>query len=679
MNAQNIEVPNLPVNNLYDSAIHYSFINQPRSIQFSYSALQKIDKTDKKRIAKLFFNIGTQMTDMGRYDLLVAHIDTLFKTAKDLNIELLNGHGHFFKYKLLYLKNDKGFSAKSEMNQALKIYEAENAPEVVATYANLAEFMLSSKFEYKALDYFKILLEKVNGPEVSGRSKFDSYLLYASSLSKLTIPEKEQYLDSIYTYNQKAKELLLAGVKCKKRAPFFICCNDIYYGIRKNDLKLAHENVEKALQMKIDSNQHFLYAYVYSNIIDYYLHPNVQELDKAEYYCNQILSRQQDNSTSEYLPQIYRALGKIAFLRKNYDKMEAFYLKADSTFKANIVQKNVERISELETEFNINNMQLENERANRKLQTQSNRNYLLSISTFFLMVLFIVFVYLNKVLKSKNALLLEQKEILVNQKDSLADLVQKLKDTNLKLQNNLVAFAESNKALEYFSKHLSHDLRAPVRIMSQFANILIKKNENKLDRDSIQYLYFISDNANTLKKMILETLNNAIITQNIDIYEVDLNTVLNTVTKNLSPEIERLYASIDSEILPNIVGYESEMIQLFQNIIENALKYKQKDIAPRIRIRCAEDDNFIYLSFSDNGKGIKQENISTLFDIFSSSNYGNDSYGIGLNSCLSIVKNYGGSIDVESQVEVGSVFIITLQKQRAYKKISQDAMVESDV
>ena len=101
MNAQNIEVPNLPVNNLYDSAILYSFINQPRSIQFSYSALQKIDKTDKKRIAKLFFNIGTQMTDMGRYDLLVAHIDTLFKTAKDLNIELLNGHGHFFKYKLL--------------------------------------------------------------------------------------------------------------------------------------------------------------------------------------------------------------------------------------------------------------------------------------------------------------------------------------------------------------------------------------------------------------------------------------------------------------------------------------------------------------------------------------------------------------------------------------------------
>lgn len=146
--------------------------------------------------------------------------------------------------------------------------------------------------------------------------------------------------------------------------------------------------------------------------------------------------------------------------------------------------------------------------------------------------------------------------------------------------------------------------------------------------------------------------------------EVNLNKIVDEVRSNLQDDINRLNASIKCCDLPTVKGHRTDFIQLFQNLISNALKYKKPDVEPCVDI-CSKPLNDGYeLMVKDNGKGITSDAVQRIFKEFDRGDAtDNQGYGIGLATCKRIIKSYQGTFDVQSTVNVGSTFIFTLRNQ----------------
>lgn len=670
LNTQSSNLPDLPASSLYDSAFYYCYTNPQLSIDYSSKAIQKFDQMHRKEIGELYFNIGRQLIDLGQYDVLPSYADSLIKLADKQSFELLRGHASYFRA-YFFTSNNKNFLAQNELNNAIIVYNNLNSAEIIEAYSFLGENMLYSRTEDKSLEYYEMALTKMNYYNPSNIVKLKLYSIYALVLTKLEVRQNDNNLDKIHFYNEKAKELIKKGINHPKRLPLYIQCVDLFYNLKKNNLVMAKINAEGLISLVPDEKRYLSYCFTVIPLIQYYLHPEVHNLDKAEYYCHKIISLCKDKPIKDFESQAYKFLANIAYQKKEYDKIIPLSKIADSIFIAFLNEKNVSKVIELEGYFNNYSINMEKEKAIKENKLQKSVNLMLVLTLCFLLVILILFYYLykqskgfNRLLEEKNNQLLEQKDLLVQQTENLNLLNKILQNNKVNLQNSLINFEESNKKLESIGFQLSHDLREPVRMIVSFSQIIYKKYADRFDAKGLEYLGFIKDSGDRLNKMILEILQNAQKTKRLDTYNIDLSVILEISRMNLIEKIARTKTIIEAEKLPHIEGYESEMIQLFMNIIDNAIKYKKEDVPPKLSIKCQQEYDKIILSFTDNGKGIEADKIDTIFDLFKTSNYGNDSYGIGLNSCISIVKEYDGTIKVNSELGQGTTFIVTLGKKR---------------
>lgn len=228
--------------------------------------------------------------------------------------------------------------------------------------------------------------------------------------------------------------------------------------------------------------------------------------------------------------------------------------------------------------------------------------------------------------------------------------------------------ADSNDKLKAFAHIASHDLRAPLRRMNGFAVLLEKKYGALLDAAGKEYINFISSNSDKLSDLISDILNTSLLQhQNSKATEeIDLSAVLNEVLSNLKDDIENLNATIEYYDLPTVKGYHSDFIQLFQNFISNALKYRKPDIPPSIKIRSEVLNDSYQLTVQDNGLGISDDAIQNIFKEFDRGNAKDDEgYGIGLATCKRIIKAYQGTLNVQSTPDLGSAFIFTVKDRES--------------
>ncbi|MDD5773501.1 MAG: PAS domain S-box protein [bacterium] len=228
-----------------------------------------------------------------------------------------------------------------------------------------------------------------------------------------------------------------------------------------------------------------------------------------------------------------------------------------------------------------------------------------------------------------------------------------------KAEDNL---KRANENLEQFAYVASHDLQEPLRTMSSFSQLLAHRYKARLDPDADDFIDFITDAANRMQKLIIDLLAYSRIgrveTQKTD---VDCNSVLGKVVTILSSVIEGTGAVITHDTLPVSVCNESNFLQLFQNLISNAIKFRGKE-APHIHISAKKNGNEWLFSVSDNGIGIDEKYKEKIFLIFQRL-HGRDKYpgtGIGLSICKKIIETHGGRIWVESQVGKGSTFYFTI-------------------
>ncbi|MBF0522568.1 MAG: HAMP domain-containing protein [Candidatus Omnitrophica bacterium] len=220
----------------------------------------------------------------------------------------------------------------------------------------------------------------------------------------------------------------------------------------------------------------------------------------------------------------------------------------------------------------------------------------------------------------------------------------------------------SNENLEQFAYVASHDLQEPLRVMASYSELLERRYKSKLDKDADEFIGYIVDGAKRMQKLINDLLAYSRIGRvNKPVEDVDCNSILDRVINSLQPVIEQNQAVISHDKLPVLKGTESHYVQLFQNLIGNAIKFHGPE-APRIHIRAVRHGKEWLFSVKDNGIGIDLQYKDRIFLIFQRL-HGRNEYpgtGIGLSICKKIVETEGGRIWVESTLGKGSIFYFTI-------------------
>ncbi|MBV9463238.1 MAG: hypothetical protein JO317_03320, partial [Verrucomicrobiae bacterium] len=223
------------------------------------------------------------------------------------------------------------------------------------------------------------------------------------------------------------------------------------------------------------------------------------------------------------------------------------------------------------------------------------------------------------------------------------------------------ALARSNADLEQFAYVASHDLQEPLRMIASYVQLLAKRYREKLDQTADEYIGFAVDGALRMQQLIEGMLEYARVGRDRTHARVSLSKALSIALDNLRRRIEDSRAEIRTTDLPTLVGDETEFVQLFQNLVGNALKFTRGE-SPRITIACTRGPAELVISVRDNGIGIDPQYHSKIFGIFQRL-HDRKSYpgtGIGLALCMKIVANMGGHLSVESRLGEGSTFQIVL-------------------
>ena len=242
-----------------------------------------------------------------------------------------------------------------------------------------------------------------------------------------------------------------------------------------------------------------------------------------------------------------------------------------------------------------------------------------------------------------------------------------MRDVNFELEKLSTKLAESNKDLENFAYIVSHDLKEPLRMISSFVILLQQKYGKNLNEEALQYIRFAVEGSNKMNALIEGLLQfSRISTQGASFKNLKTQTIVEYVIEVYKSKLELSEGSVDIGILPDIVGDDAQISQLFQNLIGNAIKFTLKGVPPKIEISAEENSDEWIFKIKDNGIGIDDKHKDRIFDMFrrlhSTEKY--EGTGIGLAFCKQIVKRHGGEIWVESEPEKGSAFIFTIKKNK---------------
>ena len=230
------------------------------------------------------------------------------------------------------------------------------------------------------------------------------------------------------------------------------------------------------------------------------------------------------------------------------------------------------------------------------------------------------------------------------------------------LQKLLEDLKRSNTELQQFAYIASHDLQEPLRMVSSFMQLLEQRYKGKLDKDADEFIQYAVDGAVRMQRMINDLLSYSRIGTKVKPFgPVDCNKILADVRANLKLSIEETGAMITADPLPIVNGDASQLLQVFQNLLANAIKFRG-DKVPEIRIRAEQHEQEWQFSVQDNGVGFDQAYVEKIFVIFqrlhTASKYPGS--GIGLTICKKIIERHHGRIWAESELGKGAIFYFTL-------------------
>ncbi len=268
------------------------------------------------------------------------------------------------------------------------------------------------------------------------------------------------------------------------------------------------------------------------------------------------------------------------------------------------------------------------------------------------------------------------KHVLMNatiEGDTISGMIMDI--TNLKQAERVLLLTmqeleRSNEELEQFAFVASHDLQEPLRMVTNFLQLLEERYKNELDADADEFIAFAVDGASRMQRMIKDLLEYSRVgTQGQAFVPMDCEAVFMKVGENLKVTIEENAVSLTHDPLPLVMGDETQLGQLFQNLIVNAIKFRG-DQSPEIHVGVVQKDSKWVFSIKDNGIGIDPEFADRIFVIFQRLHPDGEypGSGIGLSISKRIVERHGGRIWVESKPGRGSTFFFTIPVEHAAGK-----------
>ena len=238
------------------------------------------------------------------------------------------------------------------------------------------------------------------------------------------------------------------------------------------------------------------------------------------------------------------------------------------------------------------------------------------------------------------------------------------KEAEEKLVEERNLLARSNAELEQFAYVASHDLQEPLRAVASCVQLLKKRYEGKLDARAEEFITHAVDGTKRMQALITDLLAYSRVGTHIHPFEpTDCETVLAEALANLSMAIQESGAVVQHDPLPTLLADASQLGQVFQNLIGNALKFRSERL-PEVRITARREAGAWRFAVSDNGIGIEPQYFDRIFRVFqrlhTRTRY--PGTGIGLAICKKIVERHGGRIWIESQPDQGSTFYFTVQE-----------------
>ena len=222
--------------------------------------------------------------------------------------------------------------------------------------------------------------------------------------------------------------------------------------------------------------------------------------------------------------------------------------------------------------------------------------------------------------------------------------------------------SRSNRELEQFAYVASHDLQEPLRMVSSYVALLGRRYDGQLDDRADKYIHFAVDGANRMQRLIHDLLAYSRVgTRGGELTPTDTASVLRETLSNLEVAIVESEAEVVYSDLPSVMGDPSQLRQLFQNIVGNALKFRSES-RPRVELEASRDGDQWTFLIRDNGVGFDQRYAERVFGVFKRLHRNADipGTGIGLAICQRIIERHGGRIWAESKLGEGSCFYFTL-------------------
>ena len=224
--------------------------------------------------------------------------------------------------------------------------------------------------------------------------------------------------------------------------------------------------------------------------------------------------------------------------------------------------------------------------------------------------------------------------------------------------------ARSNRELEDFASIVAHDLRSPLLTISGYCQLIQEDYGERLDATAHDYLGQVLAGAARMDRLIDDLLEYSRAGRSRQPFgRVDMQSVLVQATANLEASIRQREARIEIGPMPAVTGDQTQLVELLQNLIANAVKFCRQE-TPRIRVSASPDSGAWRFAVADNGIGIKQEHFERVFQMFQRP-HGREysGTGIGLAICKKIVERHGGRIWLDSTVGAGTTFYFTLPEQ----------------
>ena len=236
---------------------------------------------------------------------------------------------------------------------------------------------------------------------------------------------------------------------------------------------------------------------------------------------------------------------------------------------------------------------------------------------------------------------------------------------NKKLEKLNAQLEAKNREMEQFAYIASHDLQEPVRTIANFAKLLSVNYAGKFDETANKSFNFIIEAADRMSALIKGLLDYSRIGRGVRLTTVNCNKLLSDIKKDLTSVIAETNAVLEISELPDVIGNPTDLRLVFQNLINNAIKFSKEGTAPIIQIKSQIKNSNWEFSCKDNGIGIDKKHNSKIFQIFQRLHSRNeyDGTGIGLSHCRKIVELHGGKIWVKSKLNEGSTFYFTIPNE----------------